>query len=277
MKHTTYFWKAEDKKKLFAQCWRSDNEKGVSVLFVHGLGEHSGRYSHWAEMFCEEGINFLSFDLRGHGRSSGVRGHAKSLDIILKDVDFLFQKAYELFPDQKLILYGHSMGGNIVLNHIIKHNMPVSALIVTSPWLKLFKEPAFPLVSMVSFLQKITPHLLIKVSFQPEQFSHDPEVVRKYTTDPLVHNKISLRLFYEMYTSGHYALRNVYKINYPFLLMHGTEDTITSHKASENYVMNTCENTCLKLWDEQYHELHNENIRDEVFRFIIIWLNKHDL
>ncbi len=277
MEHKTYFWKTDDNKKLFAQCWKSDHESGISVLFVHGLGEHSGRYSHWAEMFCREGINFLSFDLRGHGRSSGIRGHAKSIDVLLKDVGFLFQKASRLFPDQKLILYGHSMGGNIVLNHIIRHNIPVSALIVTSPWLRLFKEPAFPLLSMVSLLQRIIPHFLLKVPFQPEQFSHDQEIVKKYSTDSLVHNKISLRLFYEMYNSGYFALRNVYKINYPFLLMHGTEDTITSYKASENYVMNTSERTSLKLWEGQYHELHNEYIRDEVFRFMITWLKKHNI
>ena len=277
MEHKTYHWKTKDKKKLFVNCWRSENEKGITILFIHGLGEHSGRYEHWAEKFTKKGYNFLSFDIRGHGKSSGIRGHARSLDTILHDVDLLFHKAEEMFPEQKFILYGHSMGGSIALNHVIRVNKPVSALIVTSPWLKMFKEPPYPIISLISLLNKFIPHLTIKVPFNPEQISHDPEVVKKYKNDPLIHNKISIRLFHEMYYGGYHALRNVYKINYPFLLMHGSEDKITSHKASENYVMNTSERTSLKLWDGQYHELHNEFVQDEVFNYIIQWLNKFQL
>ncbi len=277
MEHKTYYWKTKDKKKLFANCWRSKNEKGITILFIHGLGEHSGRYEHWAEKFTKQGYNFISFDLRGHGKSSGIRGHAKSIFSLLHDVDLLFHKAGEMFPEQKFILYGHSMGGSIALNHIIRVNKPVSALIVSSPWLKMFKEPPYPLISLISLLNKFIPHLTIKVPFQPEQISHDPEVVKNYKKDPLIHNKISIRLFHEMYYSGYHALRNVYKINYPFLLMHGTEDKITSPKTSENYVMNTSERTSLKLWDGQYHELHNELIQDEVFHYIIQWLKKFEL
>ena len=107
--------------------------------------------------------------------------------------------------------------------------------------------------------------------------SHDPEVARNCISDPLNHNKISLRLLYNIYDAGLYALRNVYKINYPFLLMHGTEDNITSPKASEDYVMNTTKRTHLKLWEGQYHELHNEVIYKDIFKYIIDWLAEYDI
>ena len=274
MKHETYQLNTPDNKTLFAQSWEDGKNDGKTILMVHGLGEHSGRYEHWAELFVGQGFNFMSFDLRGHGKSSGKRGHAKSMEILLDDIDLVMEKTRELFNGSKVILYGHSLGGNLVLNHVIRRNRPVDALIVTSPWLKLVKEPSAAVLATASIANKIIPSCAIPNGLNADDLSHNPEVCKKYTTDPLNHNKISFRLFNEIYHGGYHALRNVYKINYPFLLMHGTEDKITSPKASENYVMNTTARTHLKLWEGQYHELQNEFIYKEVFEYIIEWLKK---
>jgi alpha-beta hydrolase superfamily lysophospholipase len=274
MIHETFYWNTPDNKSLFAQCWKPDKAAGTTILMVHGLGEHSGRYAHWAELFAGQGINFMSFDLRGHGKSAGRRGHAKSMNILLDDLDMVIDKTKELFPDTRLVLYGNSMGGNLVLNHIIHRNRSISGLVVTSPWLKLVKEPSPVLLATASIANKFLPSLTLPNGLKAEDLSHDPKVVKEYTTDPLNHNKISFRLFHEIYHGGYHALRNVYKINYPFLLMHGSEDKITSPKASENYVMNTTSRTHLKLWEGQYHELHNELIYKEVFEYIMDWLKK---
>ena len=98
MKHETFSWISGDKKDIFAQCWRPDTDTDKSILFVHGLGEHSGRYQHWAERFTQNGYNFLAVDLRGHGRSDGKRGHTKSITYLLDDIDLMFANADRLFP-----------------------------------------------------------------------------------------------------------------------------------------------------------------------------------
>ena len=164
------------------------------------------------------------------------------------------------------------MGGNLVLNHVIRRNRPVDALIVTSPWLKLVSEPPLPVIKITSLLKRFFPTLTQSNRLKPEQLSHDPEVVRDYSRDPLNHDRISLKMFHELYNGGYFALRNVYKINYPFLLMHGTGDSICSSKASEDYVRNTGKMTELKLWENQFHELHNEFIKEDVHAYIISWL-----
>ena len=181
------------------------------------------------------------------------------------------------FPGSRLILYGHSMGGNLVLNHVITRNPRLDALIVTSPWLRLYKDPSYAVIVLASLMKRFYPSLSIKTPIKPDQLSHNPEVSSLYSGDPLVHNRISLRLFFDLYNAGLYALRNVYKINHPFLIMHGTADTITSAKASEKYVLNTGRQTRLKLWEGLYHELHNEQISDEVFGYIINWLKEYNL
>jgi acylglycerol lipase len=277
MKNLAYTLIANDGKKLFAQSWVPDEDQKKLILLVHGIGEHSSRYEHWAALFAEKGYSVLSMDLRGHGKSEGKKGHAKSINQLLDDIDLLYDKANEIFPGYKKILYGHSMGGTLVLNHVIIRNRPVDAIIVTSPWLKLINEPSPFLISVTGFLKKLLPSLLISTRLKAEQISHDPEVVRDYERDPRVHDRISVKMFHEVYQGGYFALRNVYKINYPFLLMHGTADSITSPKASEDYVMNTSKHIRLKLWENQYHELHNEFIKQEVFDYIIRWLAEYKL
>lgn len=277
MIHQTYEWKSKDNKNLFGQSWTPDAPAKNTVLMVHGLGEHSGRYERWAELFVDSGLNFIAIDIRGHGKSEGKRGHARSMDHLLNDIDVLFDQALVLFPDTNLILYGHSMGGNLVLNYIINRNRQVKALIVTSPWLKLTKPPADFILSIARFLKKFLPVLLIPNGLNSDDISHDPEICRNYTKDPLNHNKISLKMFFEIHDGGLHALRNIYKINSPFLIMHGKADNITSYRASESYVQNTNNRTHLKLWEGQYHELHNEIIYKDVFEYIINWMKKYKL
>lgn len=277
MINQTYQWVSPEKKSIFAQSWTPEKIGANTILLVHGLGEHCGRYERWAELFTEKGFNVLALDLQGHGKSEGKRGHVKSIEKYLDEIDLLFSEGKKLFPESKFVLYGHSMGGNLVLNHVIRRNHPMAALIVTSPWLKLTNPPADVLVSIVSFLKKIFPSFTIPNGLNADDISHDPEVARNYVSDPLNHNKISLRLFYEVYQSGLYALSNVYKINYPFLLMHGTADNICSPKASEASVQNTTKRTRLKLWEGQYHELQNELIYKEVFNYVIEWLAEYKI
>jgi alpha-beta hydrolase superfamily lysophospholipase len=274
MSHKTYSWELSGKKWLYAQSWKSNIEAKQTILLIHGLGEHSGRYEEWAKRFNTEGFNLVGFDLPGHGRSYGKRGHISSLDTLLNHIDFFLEKAELLFPDNQFILYGHSMGGNIALNYAIKRNYPFMALIVTSPWLKLTSKPSFLTQTLITLAQNIIPSLTLKVPFNPEEMTHDEERMSLYKVDPLNHGEISIRLYKEMNKAAETALGSLYKINHPLLLMHGTADPITSSNASKNYVFNASSSTHLKLWEGQYHELHNETNRDEVFEYIMKWVRK---
>ena len=277
MTHTEYTWQLAG-KRIFAQAWIPGTQPRAVVILLHGLGEHSGRYGRWGSLFNSAGYALLSSDLFGHGRTEGKKGHVKSYQLLLDQVDLMMEKSREIFPDIPRILYGQSMGGNIAINYAISKDPPVSALIVSSPWLKLV-VPESPLKKMLAkAVNAIFPGLRIKAGrVGAELLSHDPEHWADVRSDPLVHNLVSLRYACEMMTRGEYALRHVYKINKPFLLMHGSGDGITSHKASEDFVANTSERTHLKIWEGLRHELHNELEYREVFQYIINWLEDHRL
>ncbi len=272
MTHREFEWHLAG-KKVFAQAWLPDKEPGCVVNFLHGLGEHSGRYTRWGSLFAEAGYAFLAVDLFGNGKTEGKAGHVKSYQLLLDQVELMLQKSGELFPGIPRVLYGHSMGGNIAINYAISKDPPISALIASSPWLRL----VIPVSGIEKFFSKLAnslaPGLRIKAKgLGAERLSHDPEHWAEVRSDPLVHRKVSAKYAYEMMRMGEYALRHVYKINKPFLLMHGNADEITSHKASTDFVANTSERTRLKIWEGLRHELHNEFEYKEVFSYVVDWL-----
>lgn len=263
-----------DKKKLYLQEWIPENEPSALILYVHGLGSHGGRLDHWGERFAQRGIAFFAYDQRGHGKSDGKRGHPTHIKYLIDDVKTIVNHLRETFPEKPVVLYGHSMGGAIAINYVISTTYTVDALITTSPWLKLVKPPSKTLVRLIKPLLRIAPGITLPNGLDPKDISRDEQEVQKYAEDPLVHNKISIGLFCSTYDAGYNALRNVYKINCPFLIMHGKGDRITSARASEDYVLNTSDRTRLKIWEGAYHELHHEPNREEVFNYIADWLKE---
>jgi alpha-beta hydrolase superfamily lysophospholipase len=277
MVHREYDWQL-GKRKVFAQSWQTDGTPRGSVNLIHGLGEHSGRYARWGNLFAGAGYVLTVMDLLGHGRSEGKPGHVASYQLLLDQVDLMLQKSEENFPGIHRILYGHSMGGNIAINYAISKDPPVSALIASSPWLRLVVQPSAGEWIFSSVAGSLLPGLRVKVKRTgAELLSHDPDHWADVRSDPLVHRRVSARFAYDIINMGEYALRHVYKINKPFLLMHGDADEITSHKTSEEFVANTSERTRLKIWEGLRHELHNEFEYREVFGYIVDWLGEHKL
>ena len=274
MIHSEYYWNSRENKKVFAQSWVPDGEITGIINLVHGLGEHSGRYARWASLFAAKGWGVLTMDLTGHGKSEGKRGHIKNYRELMNQLDLLLQKSEELFPGKPRILYGHSMGGNLAVNYVISRDVPILALISSSPWLKLAFPVSPSLMAVTKLMNLLLPGLGIKWPKNPENLSRDPEIVEDVKNDPLNHGYITPRMSMEVYKHGLHALKHVYRINRPFLMMHGSGDKVTSHTASIDFVTNTSERTQLKIWDGLYHELHNEIEYQEVFNYVYQWISE---
>ena len=273
MIHTEYEWLSQEKKRVFAQSWLPDDQLKGIICLIHGLGEHSGRYARWAELFVQAGYGMLAPDLPGHGRTEGRKAYVQSYHILLDHVDLVLQQADMLFPGVPRILYGHSMGGNIVINYAISRDSPVKALIASAPWLRL----TFRVSPVELFFGKLMNSLMPRVRFKrkgtkTENRSHNPEHWADVRSDPLNHGMVTGRYFWIIHQQGEYALENANRINKPFLLMHGRDDKITSPKASGELAANTGEGTRLKIWEGLYHELHWEFEYKDVGKFVIEWL-----
>ena len=258
--------------EFFGQYWKAENSKAVIVL-VHGMGEHSSRYYHVAKHFNEHGFSVVAFDHFGHGRTKGKRGHNPGYDYVLQSVTKLIDKAKELFKNEPVFLYGHSMGGNTVINYVLQKEHNLKGVIATSPFLRLaFQPPAWKL-SIGKLLQKIAPSMTLGNELNVNDISRDAAEVQKYVDDPLVHDKISPNFSLSFIDQGEWAIQNANRLTVPMLLLHGTNDKIIAYQGTEAFAKNT--NLAeLKLYKGGYHELHNDLCKDEMLNDMVNWLKQ---
>ena len=253
---------------------RSAGEKAKAVIiFVHGLGDHIQRYEYWAGLFTKAGISFTGVDLPGHGRSGGRKGFIRSYKVLDEMLGILLDSCHKTFPGIPVYIYGHSLGGGIVLNYILRVNPKIKGAIVTSPWLRLSFEPPRVKVILASLIKNIIPGLIQPSGLNVSHLSRDPSVVENYKNDPLVHGKISLSLFAFAVGAARYSIDHAGELRIPLLIMHGSDDKITSPEGSREFAQKTGKAE-LKIWEGGYHELHNEPFKDEVFDYIINWIRK---
>lgn len=295
MSHIEFTKQSSDGLSFYFQGWEPEGAARAVVCLVHGLGEHSGRYAHVAQVLNDAGYILFGFDLRGHGRSAGRRGHTPSYEALMDDIGGLLDEADARYPSLPRFLYGHSLGGNLVLNYALRRCSTVanpvgvgrlrsgsrdlqspgaSGVIATSPAIRLPKPPPSLQVALAKVMNKLYPGLQMPNGLALDGLARDPEVIRAYTSDPLVHNKISVRLALEMLSAGEWALAHAAEFPLPLLLVHGTADILTSAQASAEFAAKVPAGRCtLKLWEGFYHETHNEPEKAEVLAYMVEWLN----
>lgn len=276
MEHLQYYIEANDATRLFVRQWKPGKTPKARIIMIHGFSEHSGRYSAWAEHFVAQNISVLAPDLRGHGKSYGIRGHTPSFRQLLSDIDKIFE-AHASQNHIPTFLYGQSLGGGIVVNYGITRTRGYQGIIATSPWLKLSTEPKALTLLLSRALKILAPRAVRNSKLDINYLSHNPDVIRQYEEDPLTHRQITPYLFFSARKAGYQAIRNAGKTNHPILVMHGTDDKITSLHASKKFVLNAQQagvNAQFIPWEGLYHELHNELQNERVFQAILSWLNQ---
>jgi alpha-beta hydrolase superfamily lysophospholipase len=272
MQTQEWMWKSFDGLDMFGRRWMPEGDPRAVIVLVHGLGEHCGRYSHVGEMLAGEGYALLGFDLRGHGKSGGQRGHAASFEAFMKDIDSMFSQAADLFPGKRQFIYGHSLGGILTLNYVLRRRPPLAGAVVTSPGLRTALEAQKGKVALAKMLGALLPSSGLPSGLDAAAISRDPEVVRRYREDPLVHDKITFGMARALLEAINWAFDHAAEFSVPLLLMHGTADQIAYDRGSKEFAALVKGNCTLKLWDGLTHETHNEPEKEQVFAYLREWL-----
>src|ERR1019366_7166036 len=167
-----------------------------TIVVVHGLGEHIGRYAHVADFIVARGWRVVGYDQRGHGRSGGERGRLRSADDLLVDLARVIDAVRVEHPGP-LVLLGHSMGGLVAARFVAGAPAPgwaraVDALVLSSPALDAGMTAVQK--AMLAVLGPIAPNLGVGNGLSPRWISRDAAVVPAYEADPLVQDRIAPRL-----------------------------------------------------------------------------------
>ncbi len=245
----------------------------AEVVLTHGLGEHAGRYEHVAACLAERGIRTIAYDLRGHGRSSGMRGDSPSYDALLDDLGRVVTTCPR--GEGPVFLMGHSLGGQIVLNYLLRRNAVCRGAIVTSPWLRLAFAPAWWRVTLGRLLLRWWPSYSQATPGGQLRLSRDAEHLASLSGKELMHHRISTRLFFAIERAGPQVLAQAGKLKTPILLLHGEADEVTSADATREFfeAVGSEDKRFLAL-PEALHETHNDLCRDQVLREVVRWVEQ---
>ncbi len=266
-------WVDTDGLKFFAQGWEPDKKTKAAVALVHGLGEHTGRYAHVGETFSKAGYALMGFDLRGHGRSGGPRGHTPSADAYVRDIDLLLQHVRERYPGLPVFLYGHSLGAILVLYYSLRRRPNLEGVISSGAALHSDLESQKFKLALAQILGMIAPTATVPSGLDTSKLSHDPEVERLYRADPLVHDRASLAFGRAMPPVNRWTLQHAAEFPLPLLLVHGTEDAIAFPSSSREFAAAVGDKATLIQWEGMYHETHNEPQKEEALRAIVDWMD----
>lgn len=257
--------------KVYGFHTQPETPKGVVVL-VHGFGEHSGRYTNTIiPMLLNADLAVVTYDNIGHGKSGGKRGHCPSYEALLDILDEVIIKSKSIFPELSLFLYGHSMGGNLVLNYTLKRKNNLAGVVATSPYLRLAFQPPKWKMLLGKAMLNILPSITLPSGLDPNGISRIPQEVEKYKSDSLVHDKVSPMFSFPIMEAGEWAITNASRLTIDTLLLHGTDDPIIDYKGTEAFHENS-NKTMLNLFESGYHELHNDLCGEEMLAIVSNWL-----
>ncbi|ADN50887.1 alpha/beta hydrolase [Vulcanisaeta distributa] len=259
----------------YYRCWLADKPLGI-VIGVHGFAEHSGRYNDFGNYLSSNGYSLCMEDLRGHGLTAGPRdlGYVDSFDLFLNDLEEFIELMLKRTGFSSAFLFGHSMGGLIVLHYLGRISKGVRAAITsgaaaivnvsTGSWL------------MLSLLNTLAPRHRLNLPINPEFLTHDKRIVEEYVNDPLVFKKPTVRILYELVRASRSVWKYIDNISVPIMMMHGGEDKIVPPRATQEVFSRLrVGDKAMKVYDGMYHEILNELNKNVVYEDVLSWLKAH--
>jgi alpha-beta hydrolase superfamily lysophospholipase len=241
--------------------WEAANPVAILCL-LHGVGEHGGLFDGFAEILKARGISVFSFDLRGHGGSAGRRGHTGPRDAVLRDTDSLIAYARDAHGALPIVLYGHSLGGNIALDYRLRG--PLSALpaayIAASPWLALCQPIPKWLYCFVKVAARCKPDFGLAAGLGADLVGN-AQILEAMRGDRLIHDRISVLTALESYETADDLMHGRIVDCHgggekPLFLMHGTADGICPIEATRAFAAAEGARCTLIEWEGYPHELH---------------------
>lgn len=261
------------RSEIFTRNIAPKSLQGVVVL-VHGMGEHSGRYiDSVIPTLLNASLAVVTYDNVGHGKSSGKRGDCPSYGSLMEILKRVIERATVLYANVPLFLYGHSMGGNLVLNYALRNKLRIAGIVATSPYLRLaFKPPKWKMF-LGRLMLRSFPMVTLPSGLDAKGISRISEAVENYSKDPLVHDMVSPRFSFPVMEAGEWAIANASQLETPTFLLHGTADPIIDYKATEEFHRNS-HKTELKIFDGGFHELHHDSCQEALLFSLSNWLKQ---
>lgn len=282
MKRSESFFRGYDQTKLYLQKWDVPNSCGT-ILITHGQAEHSDCYNRLIDAFqkSEHGKNwsFISWDMRGHGKSEGIRGYAKDVDEYVLDYHLFLDECsrIESVKNKPVLLLAHSMGALVQSCALREKRYDwFKAQVLSSPLFGLsIPVPAWK-SSSSEILNALLPKVTLGNEITNEQLTRDPDVIKEYEQDTYRHGKISTGVYLAFLREFERVVNTAGSITLPTLLHISDNDPVVSTAQAKVFFENlAATDKELKIYDGGKHELYNDIVREDVYKVVIDFCNRH--
>jgi alpha-beta hydrolase superfamily lysophospholipase len=263
----------------------------ATICFVHGLGGHLNNVGTdipfpWLTSMLQHFLNadfrVMGYDHRCFGRSSGARAYIPSYDTLLDDLDFVIRHSEMRFPDVPLILYGQSMGGQIVTYYALemaegkRSGSPVSAVVASAPWYSLAFEPPKWKIAVGRLFGKCFPKMKLPSDAKFSDFcDQDEDKLDALYNDGLGTKFVTAGLFFGASDAAQYIVSHASAIQVPFFVIHGKKDKVTSWNTSEKvYEAVGSAVKSIALLEDGFHDMHNGRSNEAYCTAVIGWIDR---
>ena len=264
--------------KLHATFWPTENARGI-VIIAHGLGEHGGAYGETASAIQDVNrLEVIAPDLRGHGKSPGLRGYVADYQELIADLSATLDWAEYLHPGLPKFLLGHSNGGQVALRLALDPVVAprIAGLIVSNPALRVATSvPAYKRI-LGRFLLRFAPRITLPVPLGTGELTRDSALWEARRNDRLRHSRISAPLYFGMIDGGPVIKERVHQLRMPVLFLIGGSDPVIDPQFNRQVfeAVGSADKT-LRYYPEMVHEPLNDLGRENVRRDLHDWFVAH--
>ena len=254
-------------------------KKGI-IIVCHGFGEHSGGYFEHAERLWQGGYSSVILDQRGHGKPpEGARkwhGLIPDYQCFIDDIVSVTDEIKRITPNTPIAIYGHSMGGNIVANTLLRLP-PAQArqyfcAALESPWFELYKPISKFNLFLIKTMNVIYPNFIHRRDLEHNILSSDTEKRAGYAKDPYYHGKISVRMLSGVLEGCKYALDNAARLPVKTYVAYADNDLVVCNKAILEFAAAAAKKVTLKEYASN-HAIYNDVSREAYCRDLIAFFN----
>jgi len=263
-----------DGTSIFYRSWRPESERG-RVILVHGATEHGDRYDHLVTVLTHAGYSVYAADLRGHGRSEGLRGHVTHFSTYAEDLRALVAQLDPAPGPQ--ILYAHSMGALAALQLIAETPEGFDGLVLSGPAIRLRRPPGRGLLRTARLVGALLPLIPVSPGIKSEGLSSDPEVAAVTRADKLMLRRVTIRWATQFFAAQATVEGFARRVSIPTLVLAGEDDGLVDPESiRELTTWIPAEHLTAHVFPGARHELHSETAehRHRVFAALAKWLER---
>lgn len=273
------FTRGSQKEFIYGRRYQTGEEQGQHLIFLHDIGEHGNRYQGFFHSFLKanecQNLTIHTMDFRGHGKSSGTRGHLKNLDDLCFDVIGLIN---HLRPEKPVVIMGLGLGGIVALKILHLHfsflKSKVAGLILINPALKL--NWTVPAVLEGLARHDSLPFNKMKLPFVLEGtlFCGDSNIAEDFDSDPLVNHTLTWGSLWELQHNASLIRTSAYYLDIPVFVGLSGRGPLYNKKVTELFAKGITDVTFVNYFDAAHDLLHNfdcEKLSQDVYN----WLKKN--